>query len=91
MFELLFLFSRQFGHRTCRFAGRHRVDPAISIGVSPTLDEPAAAFCPLGQSPYQPIASALRYFREEVEQGIDASTPRPKVEHSKFELVMFDK
>ena len=33
----------------------------------------ASAFCPLGQSPAAPITSALRYFRKEMEAGVDHS------------------
>ena len=36
----------------------------------------ASAFCPLGQSPAAPITSALRYFRKEMEAGVDPSINR---------------
>ncbi len=42
----------------------------------------SAAFCPLGQSPAAPILSALRYFREEIEAGIDPTRVRPRPEHT---------
>ncbi|MCF6177004.1 MAG: NADH-quinone oxidoreductase subunit NuoF [Victivallaceae bacterium] len=31
----------------------------------------SSAFCPLGQSPAGPVTSALRYFREEIERGVN--------------------
>ena len=40
------------------------------------------AFCPLGQSPAGPVMSALRYFRDEVEAGVDKSLVRPRPAHS---------
>ncbi len=36
----------------------------------------ASAFCPLGQSPAGPIMSALRYFRPEIEAGIDPTAKK---------------
>lgn len=36
----------------------------------------ASAFCPLGQSPAGPIMSALRYFRPEIEAGIDPAAEK---------------
>ena len=45
-----------------------------------------AAFCPLGQSPAGPVCSALRYFREEVDAGIDPNAVRAPVKHTKTEL-----
>lgn len=47
------------------------------------------AFCPLGQSPAGPVMSALRYFRPEVEAGIDRSLVRPRPAHCDLELVEF--
>jgi NADH:ubiquinone oxidoreductase subunit F (NADH-binding) len=46
-----------------------------------------SAFCPLGQSPAGPVMSALRYFRAEVEAGIDKTLVRPRPAHSDFDLV----
>ncbi len=48
-----------------------------------------AAFCPLGQSPAGPICSALRYFRNEMEAGINPDAVRPKPKHIQRELVEF--
>jgi len=45
------------------------------------------AYCPLGQSPAGPIMSALRYFRAEVEGGIDPSRQRPTPAHTQLDLV----
>ncbi len=45
------------------------------------------AFCPLGQSPAGPVMSALRYFRAEVEAGIDKRLVRPRPGHTDLELV----
>jgi NADH:ubiquinone oxidoreductase subunit F (NADH-binding) len=36
-----------------------------------------AAFCPLGQSPAMPIMSALRYFKEEIEAGVNPELTHP--------------
>ena len=46
----------------------------------------SAAICPLGQSPASPIMSALRYFREEIEAGIDTQAVRPKLVRNAREL-----
>lgn len=46
----------------------------------------SAAFCPLGQSPAGPIMSALRYFRPEMERGIDKGLERPRNTHVRTEL-----
>ena len=43
--------------------------------ISMTLK--SSAFCPLGQSPASPIMSALRYFRTQIEAGVDKTTPSP--------------
>lgn len=48
-----------------------------------------AAFCPLGQSPAGPIVSALRYFRAEIEKGIDRKSARPKPDHTARALATF--
>ncbi len=48
-----------------------------------------AAFCPLGQSPAGPIASALRYFKPEIENGINHHSVRPKPEHTARALATF--
>lgn len=45
------------------------------------------AYCPLGQSPAGPVMSALRYFRPEVEKGIDPSRQRPEPGHTQIDLV----
>jgi len=45
------------------------------------------AFCPLGQSPAGPVMSALRYFRAEVEAGVDKSLVRPRPAHCDLDLV----
>ncbi len=45
------------------------------------------AFCPLGQSPAAPIQSALRYFRDEVNAGIDPGSMRPQPDRTARELV----
>jgi len=45
------------------------------------------AYCPLGQSPAGPAMSALRYFRAEVEAGIDPATQRPTPAHNQLDLV----
>jgi NADH:ubiquinone oxidoreductase subunit F (NADH-binding)/(2Fe-2S) ferredoxin len=45
------------------------------------------AYCPLGQSPAGPILSALRYFRQEVEAGIDLTLLRPTPAHTQLDLV----
>ena len=45
------------------------------------------AYCPLGQSPAGPVMSALRYFRAEVEAGIDLSLVRPTAGHTLLDLV----
>jgi NADH:ubiquinone oxidoreductase subunit F (NADH-binding) len=47
------------------------------------------AFCPLGQSPAAPVMSALRYFRGEVEAGIDKGLVRPHPAHTDLALVGF--
>lgn len=41
-----------------------------------------SAFCPLGQSPAAPIMSALRYFREEIETGVNPALRRPRAAHT---------
>ncbi|MFW5802418.1 MAG: NADH-quinone oxidoreductase subunit NuoF [Verrucomicrobiota bacterium] len=46
----------------------------------------SSAFCPLGQSPAGPIMSALRYFRPEMERGIDINSERPRNTHVRLEL-----
>ena len=48
------------------------------------------AFCPLGQSPAGPVMSALRYFRPEVEAGIDKTLVRPRPAHCDLALVELD-
>ncbi|MBT3287129.1 MAG: NADH-quinone oxidoreductase subunit NuoF [Victivallales bacterium] len=45
------------------------------------------AYCPLGQSPAGPIMSATRYFREEVEAGVDLTLVRPDPAHIQLDLV----
>lgn len=46
------------------------------------MEMKSIAFCPLGQSPAAPVLSALRYFRAEVQAGIDPAAIRPKPEHT---------
>ena len=62
-------------------------DLAIIEEVSMGLK--AAAFCPLGQSPAQPIMSALRYFRPELEAAIDQASARPDPHHTSQQLLQF--
>jgi len=45
------------------------------------------AYCPLGQSLAGPTMSAIRYFREEVEAGIDPALVRPEAAHIQLDLV----
>jgi len=42
-----------------------------------------SAFCPLGQSPASPIMSALRYFRDEINAGLDPQAVKPKPVHTR--------
>lgn len=51
------------------------------------MDMKTAAFCPLGQSPASPVMSAVRYFREELDAGIDKSANRPRTKHIRLDLV----
>jgi NADH-quinone oxidoreductase subunit F len=46
-----------------------------------------SAFCPLGQSPASPIASALRYFRNEIEAGVDPQAVKPKPVHTRRDFI----
>jgi NADH:ubiquinone oxidoreductase subunit F (NADH-binding) len=45
------------------------------------------AFCPLGQSLAAPVMSALRYFRAEVEAGVDKTLVRPRPAHCDLDLI----
>ncbi len=54
--------------------------------ISMTLK--STAFCPLGQSPAGPIMSALRYFRPQMQAGIDKTTSKPKPKRGNRELTM---
>ncbi|HBC85566.1 MAG TPA: NADH-quinone oxidoreductase subunit NuoF [Lentisphaeria bacterium] len=47
----------------------------------------SSAFCPLGQSPAEPIMSALRYFKEEIKQGIDSKAVKPTIRHTQRDLI----
>ena len=47
----------------------------------------ASAFCPLGQSPAGPIMSALRYFKDEIRNGIASTAAKPKIRHTQRELI----
>ena len=59
----------------------------IEIMEELVLTLKSVAFCPLGQSPASPVLSALRYFRAEIEKGIDVSLVRPKAEHTLRKLM----
>lgn len=52
-----------------------------SIGLS--------AFCPLGQSVANPLLSALRYFRPELEAAVDRTLTRPEPRRNNMELMAF--
>jgi NADH:ubiquinone oxidoreductase subunit F (NADH-binding) len=47
----------------------------------------ASAFCPLGQSPAGPIMSALRYFKDEIRNGIASTAAKPEIRHTQRELI----
>jgi len=64
--------------------GAYEGDVELMAEVATTLK--GAAFCPLGQSPAQPILSATRYFKAELEEAIDPESVRPKFEHTSVEL-----
>ena len=54
----------------------------IEVMEELVLGMKSSAFCPLGQSPAAPVLSALRYFRDELNAGIDPAAIRPRPEHT---------
>jgi NADH-quinone oxidoreductase subunit F len=67
---------------TARLKERRGYPGDIELLEELVMGMKSIAFCPLGQSPAAPVMSALRYFRDEVNAGIDPALIRPKPEHS---------
>jgi NADH:ubiquinone oxidoreductase subunit F (NADH-binding)/(2Fe-2S) ferredoxin len=72
---------------TAALKSRQAYDGDIQIMEELVMTLKSAAFCPLGQSPAGPVMSALRYFRAEIEEGVQKDVPRPKFEHTHRSLV----
>ena len=78
-------------HAVCEITDRLRRregyagDVALMEEICMTLK--SVAFCPLGQSPAGPMLSALRYFRPEIEAGVDKKRSRPHPVHTDLHLV----
>ncbi|MBN2450865.1 MAG: NADH-quinone oxidoreductase subunit NuoF [Lentisphaeria bacterium] len=78
-------------HALCGITGRLKAKEGypgdVALMEELVMSLKTVAFCPLGQSPAGPVMSALRYFRAEVEAGVDPTRVRPKPAHSHLEKV----